>query len=514
MKKIHTLLVTLAAIIGVSIPVLANAASVSIQSLTPSATVTAKTQVTFRAVPVGYTGQPIYTISDSFSGTTITSSNINFGGNFSWVPVISDVGTHTITIGATDTDGNSGSATQTITVLPPPTISIQGITPGSAFLPGSTVSFTIVQNGFNNPTYTPSDSFSGSSVNGSATISNGVFMWKPDASQNGEHTITVYATDGSGYNAQASVSFRVGAGPSLAFPPSFTPNVTPGNPITFTMIPNGYAPTGFSVFDTFPGTTLSSNNISTTGAFAWSPQVSDIGSHTVTIIGQVGAYGASASTTQVINVLGPNGYLPPPPVATTTTSTSAGSAPSLSDLQKQLLALQAQALTASTPAKSVTAGFQFTLALKQGSENNEVMELQKILQKEGYLSVAPNAYFGPSTFAAVKKFQAANGLQQLGTVGPGTRAALNARSGGRSVVTTPAQSGTRFVFNNFMGVGDDDATQVSELQKRLKELGFFSDAVSGYYGANTEAAVKKFQTANGIAPSGYVASITRVALNK
>jgi hypothetical protein len=68
----------------------------------------------------------------------------------------------------------------------------------------------------------------------------------------------------------------------------------------------------------------------------------------------------------------------------------------------------------------------FSRGLAPGMRSNEVLELQKRLQLEGYLENTPNGYYGAGTTAAVKAFQRDNGLAPLGTVGPGTRAALNA----------------------------------------------------------------------------------------
>ena len=49
---------------------------------------------------------------------------------------------------------------------------------------------------------------------------------------------------------------------------------------------------------------------------------------------------------------------------------------------------------------------------------------------------------------------------------------------------------------------------VEQLQKALKDLGYDPGAVDGKFGANTEAAVKSFQNANGIAVDGIVGDIT------
>lgn len=56
-------------------------------------------------------------------------------------------------------------------------------------------------------------------------------------------------------------------------------------------------------------------------------------------------------------------------------------------------------------------------------------------------------------------------------------------------------------------------SQVVELQVFLKNKGYFTDTVSGYYGSVTSLAVKAFQEANGIEVAGRVGKITAAAIN-
>jgi hypothetical protein len=94
--------------------------SVSIQSLSPGSTVTVGSNVSFTALPTGFF-DPSYTVSDSFAGGTVSSSNIIPGGAFSWTPVSSDIGTHDITVTVTDPYGNNATVHQEIVVNPTPT---------------------------------------------------------------------------------------------------------------------------------------------------------------------------------------------------------------------------------------------------------------------------------------------------------------------------------------------------------------------------------------------------------
>lgn len=55
-------------------------------------------------------------------------------------------------------------------------------------------------------------------------------------------------------------------------------------------------------------------------------------------------------------------------------------------------------------------------------------------------------------------------------------------------------------------------SEVSEIQSRLKEWGYYSGAVDGIFGTATKNAVIKFQKANGLTPDGIVGSKTLAAI--
>lgn len=498
------------ALIMLALPLPALAASVSITNLSPGTTVTAASLVSLMLVPSGIS-YPTYRLQDSFSGSSASTNNIEPGGRFSWVPAASDAGTHVLTFTVAGSD-TSASISQTITVLPPPSLTISAPSPGSVVLPGTPLSFQVTTNGFSNPRFMIGDKASYSSITASNIDSSGRFTWTPVISDNGDHEITVYVSDDAGHNASRSVSVRVGAGAGLAVM-LLSPgaSVSPGQLLTFTATPNGYSPTGFSVLDSFPNSTVTNASINLSGQFSWVPSQSDIGTHILTITGVVGAFGDKASATQTITVTGPGGTASTASATQGATSTDT----TLAGLQAKLAALTGALATARAGA-STPAAVTFTTYLKPGSSGDEVRALQEVLVRLGHLAATPNGNYGPATTAAVQAFQKAHGLEPLGVVGPATRAALNAGAdaGTPAAPTQAAPTGQRFVFEHFMGLGDDDSAQVTELQKRLTELGHYTGAVTGYFGPATEAAVKKFQKVSGIPETGYVASITRAALNR
>src|SRR5208282_765371 len=69
----------------------------------------------------------------------------------------------------------------------------------------------------------------------------------------------------------------------------------------------------------------------------------------------------------------------------------------------------------------------FTRRLGIGSSGDNVSLLQEYLQGLGYFTYPTiTGYFGPVTAKAVANFQRADGLDPVGSVGPKTRALLNA----------------------------------------------------------------------------------------
>ena len=109
-------------------------------------------------------------------------------------------------------------------------------------------------------------------------------------------------------------------------------------------------------------------------------------------------------------------------------------------------------------------------------------------------------HFGTRTLAAIRSFQAANGVSATGFYGPLTAVAL-----GRSLARAPsgaADAGLAFGARS---------TGVMRLQRDLRELGYM-DVVTGYFGPATRDALRRFQLDRGIDPTGDYEPLTRAAM--
>ena len=154
--------------------------------------------------------------------------------------------------------------------------------------------------------------------------------------------------------------------------------------------------------------------------------------------------------------------------------------------------------------------------LRKGYTGDDVKSVQSRLQELGYYTGSLDGNYGSGTVAAVKAFQANNGLTQDGLAGSGTFAKLFSTSavgvGSSGTETTPTPTPTpdsngwlipsRTLRKGY--TGDD----VKSVQSRLQELGYYTGSLDGNYGSGTMAAVKAFQANNGLTQDGLAGSGT------
>ena len=148
-------------------------------------------------------------------------------------------------------------------------------------------------------------------------------------------------------------------------------------------------------------------------------------------------------------------------------------------------------------------------SLKNGSSGDDVRRMQNRLIELGYLDGRADGDFGDATEAAVRAFQARNGLTADGKAGTATLNKLYSSSAKKAAAAPtakptntpkptakPTAKPTRTPdvddLDYYLQQGSS-GTKVRTLQNRLIELGWLEGTADGSYGHATEYAVKAFQ---------------------
>ena len=173
-----------------------------------------------------------------------------------------------------------------------------------------------------------------------------------------------------------------------------------------------------------------------------------------------------------------------------------------SDTEKAVIDLQsANALSADGKIGSMTLELLYSETVKAnilsfGDKSDIIKACQERLKTLGYLTTAPDGFYGNDTLAAVKLFQSKNDLIVDGYLGPTTRDILDS---------------TAAVANGLV-LGDEGDT-VKRVQELLIKYGYMKEgSATGYFGETTDKAVKAFQRNNGLTADGDVGSKTMAKL--
>ena len=134
--------------------------------------------------------------------------------------------------------------------------------------------------------------------------------------------------------------------------------------------------------------------------------------------------------------------------------------------------------------------------LRPGSSGEAVRELQQALKGLGYDPGPVDGQFGARTEDAVKAFQTAQGIAADGIVGDVTW--INIDEADMSDPTIRRGS---------------TGNPVRRAQKRLTLGGYDTGGVDGVFGANTEAAVRRFQGDRALTVDGIVGPRTWDEIN-
>ena len=135
------------------------------------------------------------------------------------------------------------------------------------------------------------------------------------------------------------------------------------------------------------------------------------------------------------------------------------------------------------------------LTYTEGMEDPFVSMIQQRLMDLDYMESDETTYkFGPITSQAISYFQRKHGLPVDGIAGPATQEKLFSNEALYYTVSEEASG-----------------LDVESIQERLQDLGYNVSA-TGYFGTETTAAVKSFQSRNDLTDDGNVGSVTREVL--
>lgn len=140
-----------------------------------------------------------------------------------------------------------------------------------------------------------------------------------------------------------------------------------------------------------------------------------------------------------------------------------------------------------------------SMNLTLGSRGEAVVTLQQNLTKLGYDTKGTDGVFGQATRDAVEAFQKAYNLKVDGIVGLATQNAI-----GKAL---------DYQSRGILTVGSR-GEEVTVLQKRLKQLGYYNQSIDGIFGKSTRNAVAALQAAYGQNPDGIVGSATQNAIKQ
>ena len=140
--------------------------------------------------------------------------------------------------------------------------------------------------------------------------------------------------------------------------------------------------------------------------------------------------------------------------------------------------------------------------LKNEDSGTAVLDMEKALLKLGYLDEVPSANYSAATVNALKRLQAACGMENTGVADIGT---LRVLYSGNAPVSP--------ILNSSFTKGDNNSS-VQRIQARLYALGYLSlsSSVDGDYGNNTASAIRLFQKTAGGTETGEADSKTIRAL--
>lgn len=157
-------------------------------------------------------------------------------------------------------------------------------------------------------------------------------------------------------------------------------------------------------------------------------------------------------------------------------------------------------------------GFLGSAPAEEALTGEQILQVEQALYSLGYHDDNFDALLDGHTREALRSFQIANGLEATGEVNADT---IKRLSDGTAVTCHDYLTGLAAEYDSLPVLQTGSSGEaVSALQRRLKELGYFSGTSDGVFGDATLAAIRRFQMANGLSETGTADRATQFRLNE
>jgi len=130
-----------------------------------------------------------------------------------------------------------------------------------------------------------------------------------------------------------------------------------------------------------------------------------------------------------------------------------------------------------------------------------IFDVQHALAKAGFLHTAPTTRWDANGAAAMRHFQAANGLPPTGALDLATIKGLMPFLPESPARVVPAKPAMDYALAYWLG---STPTGRKDIQEALTKVGFYTGPLTGQWDTKTREAVKAFQAANGMPPNGIL----------
>ncbi len=150
-------------------------------------------------------------------------------------------------------------------------------------------------------------------------------------------------------------------------------------------------------------------------------------------------------------------------------------------------------------------------SLTKGSSGEDVLALETRLATLGFFDGEPDKKYDDATAYAVRLFQEENGLKADGVAGEKTQELLLGVIG--TAGSAAGGTGTAGGAGVYRSLDlNDTGADVTALQQKLKDMGYYDGEVTGSYGKKTKEAVRQYQKKNDLGADGIAGAKTQTKL--